>query len=336
MPTVFLQKAVARLHLPVLGLALLLLHGAARADLWAYMDEAGVTHFAASQVDARYQLFYKGNDVARLDLGAHPLRPTPLKGSLSSAKPGAARPPGYTVPKRFSGISQSRGYRAVQPHMRAAAKAHAVDYELLKAVIAAESGFDPQAVSPKGAVGLMQLMPATAGQYGVVADAPGRTDRQGRALPARSVQEKLTDPRTNIFAGARHLAYLLKRFNGNTELAVAAYNAGEGAVQRAGQQIPNYRETRGYVSTVMGLYGAFKPEPASVPAPALARAPATTTAIAPIVSRVPGSRVRVELGGPAAKLAPAAEHQARSRVGGPLVPVLSTVPLTSPRPADET
>ena len=107
-------------------------------------------------------------------------------------------------------------------------------------MIAAESGFDPQAVSPKGAVGLMQLMPPTAEQYGVLADKEGRKDRKGKLLPARSVEEKLTDPQTNINAGARYLAYLIKLFKGEMELAVAAYNAGEGAVQRAGNKIPKF------------------------------------------------------------------------------------------------
>ena len=192
------------------------------------------------------------------------------------------------MPRRFAGLDESRGYKAVREHIQAAARTHAVDYGLIKAVIAAESGFDPAAISPKGAVGLMQLLPTTAAQYGVAADPPGRPGA------GRSVVQKLTDPRTNILAG--------------TELAVAAYNAGEGAVQRAGRQVPNYKETRGYVRTVMGLYAAFKPAPA----------PAGTPPVASIVSRVKG-RVRVELGGaPAPGPAPEA--------ASPLVPVRYTLP----------
>jgi soluble lytic murein transglycosylase-like protein len=102
-------------------------------------------------------------------------------------------------------------------------------------------------VSPKGAVGLMQIMPATAERYGVTAD---------KKTP---VEKKLTDPRTNIKTGTRYLRYLLDLFPGRLELALAAYNAGEGAVQRAGNQIPNYRETQNYVKTVMQLYAMLRP-----------------------------------------------------------------------------
>jgi hypothetical protein len=108
------------------------------------------------------------------------------------------------------------------------------------------------------------------------------------------VEEKLTDPRINIDAGARHLAYLLKRFKGELTLAVAAYNAGEGAVQRAGNRVPDFRETQGYVKTVLGLYGVFKPVPQAV---AAAAAPAGAARLAQAGARTAGARVRVELGG---------------------------------------
>ncbi len=279
---------------PALALPVALLFSSipARAGLWAFVDAQGVTHFAAEQVDARYTLFFKGNDLTRLDLGARPAAP-------------AARAPSQPVPRRFAGLDESRGYKAVQRHIQAAARAHAVDYGLIKAVIAAESGFDPAAISPKGAVGLMQLLPTTAAQYGVAADPPGRPGA------GRSVEQKLTDPRTNILAGTRYLAYLLKLFQGDTELAVAAYNAGEGAVQRAGRQVPNYKETRGYVRTVMGLYAAFKPAPA----------PAGTPPVASIVSRIQG-RVRVELGG-----APAPAPGPAPEAASPLVPVRYSLPV---------
>ena len=118
---------------------------------------------------------------------------------------------------------------------------------------AAESSFNPGAVSHAGAVGLMQLMPATARQYGVQADG-------------------LADPRTNIEAGARHLNYLLQKFEGRPALAIAAYNAGEGAVRRAGNRVPDYRETQGYVQKVMHLYGAFRPQAPGQVSPAIAAA----------------------------------------------------------------
>ena len=108
---------------------------------------------------------------------------------------------------------------------------------LLHAVIQTESAFNPKAISPKGAVGLMQLMPATAKRFGV-------TDR--------------TDATSNVYGGARYLRYLLGLFNNNMKLALAGYNAGENAVKRYGNKIPPYRETKGYVKKVMRLYRAYK------------------------------------------------------------------------------
>lgn len=105
--------------------------------------------------------------------------------------------------------------------------------ELLHAVIRAESAYDPDAVSRKGAVGLMQLMPATAKRYGV-------SDRR--------------NPRQNLLGGATYLRDLLIQFNFDLKLAVAAYNAGENAVIRSGHQIPNYSETRNYVAKVLRFY----------------------------------------------------------------------------------
>ena len=256
-PASVFKRFFGRWRLPVLGLALSFLHVSARADLWTYVDEKGITHFAATQVDERYALFYKGGDIAKLDLvgsaAASPARAQSRVGLKASGKTGE---PKFEVPKRFAKLDSSTGYKSVQKHLQAAAKTHKVDYELLKAVIAAESGFDPQAVSPKGAVGLMQLMPPTAEQYGVLADKEGRKDRKGKLLPARSVEEKLTDPQTNINAGARYLAYLIKLFKGELELAVAAYNAGEGAVSRYNERIPPYAETRDYVPKVIASYRA--------------------------------------------------------------------------------
>jgi soluble lytic murein transglycosylase-like protein len=316
----------ARLRWPALALALALPHLPAQADLWAYVDAQGITHFAATQVDERYTLYYKGADVARLNLAgdAAALAPVAKDERLGLKVSGKSGEPAFVVPKQFANIDRSKGYQAVQKHMRAAAKTHQVDYELLKAVIAAESGFNPEAVSPKGAVGLMQLMPPTAEQYGVVADKEGRKDRKGNPLPVRTVEEKLTDPQTNIHAGARYLAYLIKLFKGELELAVAAYNAGEGAVQRAGNKIPRYKETQGYVKTVMGLYSVFKPEQAVV---ADARAMAAQP-IAKAVSRV-GGRVRVELPSAGKTLeaaAPSSASPVADAAAGVLTPVLFTVP----------
>ena len=117
--------------------------------------------------------------------------------------------------------------------IRSAAKQFDVDPGLVHAVIAAESNFDPRAVSPRGARGLMQLMPSTATRFGV-------TDA--------------FDPVQNIAGGVRYLRYLLDLFEGDLVLALAAYNAGEGVVQSAGG-VPNFRETRDYVDRVLSRYG---------------------------------------------------------------------------------
>lgn len=217
--------------LAALLLALALLP-AARADVWGYVDEKGVAHFAAERLDERYQLFFRGGESFDTTQGIATPRPVAVPTSQS---------------KLLAFFDVSPAYKQVKHHLREASKAHGVDYELLKAVIATESGFDAGAVSPKGAVGLMQVMPATAQRYGVTGDAKTPTAR------------KLADPRVNIRTGARYLRHLLDLFPGQLELALAAYNAGEGAVQRAGNRIPNYRETQNYVKTVLQLYGLLKP-----------------------------------------------------------------------------
>lgn len=216
--------------------AVLLLAGTpARADVWGYVDEQGVAHFSAERLDERYQLFFRGGesfDTSRRAGGA--------SDASGSGMPGAP-------PKLLAFFDVSPSYKAVKHLLREASDANDIDYELLQALIATESGFNPRAVSPKGAVGLMQLMPPTARRYGVRAD---------KTSP---IEKKLTDPQTNIRAGSRYLRDLIDLFPGQLELAIAAYNAGEGAVQRAGNKIPNYAETKNYVKTVMQLYGHLKP-----------------------------------------------------------------------------
>lgn len=215
--------------------ALLLSGTVARADVWGYVDGQGVAHFSAERLDERYQLFFRGGESFDTSRGG---RASP--GAYGGGMPGAP-------PKLLAFFDVSPNYKAVKHLLREASVANDIDYELLQALIATESGFNTHAVSPKGAVGLMQLMPPTAQRYGVRAD---------KNSP---IEKKLTDPKTNIVAGSRYLRYLIDLFPGQLELAVAAYNAGEGAVQRYGNKIPNYPETKNYVKTVMQLYSHLKP-----------------------------------------------------------------------------
>jgi len=144
-------------------------------------------------------------------------------------------------------VSQARGIQGRGPigerrlrytgYVQEAARANNVEPALIHAVIAAESGYDLFARSSKGAVGLMQLMPETARRYRV-------TNR--------------LDPAQNIHGGTRYLRDLLRMFDNDLRLAVAAYNAGEQAVVKYGNRIPPYRETVEYVPRVMAYYRKYR------------------------------------------------------------------------------
>ncbi len=178
---------------------------AAEANIYSFKDENGVTHFTnMPHLDRRYKLVYR----------------IPTTGNL---RPNAWSPGGP------SSIEISR----LIPIINDAARINGVDPRLIHAVIRAESGYNANAVSPKGAIGLMQLIPATAQRYGV---------------------QDIYDPVQNVSGGVRYLRDLLNMFNGNLELAIAGYNAGENAVVRAGNRIPPYPETRAYVPKVMSFY----------------------------------------------------------------------------------
>jgi soluble lytic murein transglycosylase-like protein len=184
-------------------LAVMVLPGVAHADIFAFTDSNGVTHFSNVPSDSRFKLLI-----------------------AASPDPAASVAPG----KKVDWLARSAKYDEA---IAGAAKANTIQAALVRAVIVVESGFNPRAVSKRGAVGLMQLLPATARRYGV---------------------KDIYDPEQNIRAGTRYLSDLLTRFDSNLELALAAYNAGEEAVERYGRHIPPYAETLAYVPSVMRVY----------------------------------------------------------------------------------
>jgi len=202
-----------RLALP----ALLLVPLCAQAELWGYVDGAGVAHVAPTQVDARYHVL------------------------LGNSAGGDTHVPGKTdgAGGLITWLEFAPEVKSLQAILRDAAKTHAVDIELLKAIIAVESGFKADAVSPRGAVGLMQIMPV------------GET-RAAREAEAR----RLLDPRANILTGARLLSQLMRRF-GRVDVALAAWNAGVGTVMKHGGGMPPIDETQAHVHLVLELYWAL-------------------------------------------------------------------------------
>lgn len=138
----------------------------------------------------------------------------------------------YTPSKKPSPSMGSISNNTYDAIIRRAANTHQVDFALVKAVIKAESSFNPNAISRAGAQGLMQIMPANFESFAI---------------------SNPFDPEENITAGTRYLRYLMDRYNQDLRLALAAYNAGPGAVDRYGD-IPPFRETRGYVQRVLSYY----------------------------------------------------------------------------------
>jgi hypothetical protein len=170
-----------------------------RADVYRYVDEQGTIHFTNVPDNRKFKLWIRESRVL-------------LKPGLGNAK-----------------------YDTL---IAAAAERHKVDYALIKAVIQAESNFDHRAISPKGAQGLMQLMPQTAS-----------------SLQVRDSFE----PEANIDGGVRYLRYLINVYGGDLRLALAAYNAGEKAVAKH-RGIPPFSETRTYVHRVLDRYERYRKE----------------------------------------------------------------------------
>jgi soluble lytic murein transglycosylase-like protein len=176
-----------------------------RVKIYKYVDANGVIHLTDEPPDNRYKLVYSGF------VGSSLLNPERLKSNERV--------------KLYADL------------IKEVAMHHGLDPALLHAVIRTESAYNPEAVSSKGAVGLMQLMPATARRFGV---------------------SDSTDPRENLNGGAQYLKLLLELFNDDKELALAAYNAGEGAVKKYNNTIPPYRETQHYVRRVLQLYQYYR------------------------------------------------------------------------------
>ena len=207
----------------VIGLALLGLSAApCSADIYRYIDENGGVHFSDVRIDARYELFMKTRA---------PVAETAPAATPESVQPktlAAAATPGFRPTKI------NAQYAAMVAQV---AREQKVEPALLHAVITVESAYNARAKSPKGATGLMQIMPGTGKRYGV-------TD--------------LLNPMKNITAGAKYLRDLLAMFDNNMRLAIAAYNAGEGAVMRNGNNIPPYAETQAYVPRVLKYYESYR------------------------------------------------------------------------------
>ncbi len=205
-PRVLLRALAAALRLAALALH----PGSALADIFTYTDADGTVHFSNRATgDARFKLYVKGDGRRSTRAGVAPVAPSDR--SL----------------ERFS---------RYDAWIRQAAALYQIPEELVRAVIKCESDYDPRAVSPVGAQGLMQLMPETA---------------------LRMQVRDAFDARENIFGGTRYLRVLANLFNGNLDLTIAGYNAGEGAVMRYGG-VPPYAETQAYVTRVRTFYARYR------------------------------------------------------------------------------
>ncbi len=192
--------------------ALLLMTASVQADIYKYVDSMGRVEYTDHPRHSGYERILKSPPGY-----SHP----------ATAKPYFIAGPGHL-------LNQPANPRSLyEPLIRLAARKYHLDAGLLHAVVLAESAYNPAALSPKGAVGLMQLMPDTAARYGV--DDP-------------------YNPVKNIDGGAHYLSDLISQFPADIRLAVAAYNAGENNVIKYGNKIPPFAETRDYVSRVIQYY----------------------------------------------------------------------------------
>ncbi|CAL1239480.1 transglycosylase SLT domain-containing protein [Candidatus Methylocalor cossyra] len=196
------------------------------ADVYKYVDRDGHVYYTDKPDHSGYSLIIKTPAAF-----STPVKITFRGGNRLDVD--ALGPSRWRSARRFLAERNRRRY---QDLIDAVAQQHGLDPALLHAVIQAESGYDPEAVSPKGAMGLMQLMPATALRYGV---------------------QDPYDPQENLVGGARYLSDLIEMFGSDIRLAVAAYNAGENNVLKYGYQVPPFPETQEYVSRVLAYYNRF-------------------------------------------------------------------------------
>lgn len=188
-------------------------------------------------------------------------RPSPLAAAsflVSTPKIQARRP---STPVR-SAPRLPRSAQAYAAMIREAAARHSLSPALVEAIARVESGFNPRAVSHKGARGLMQVMPSTGRRFGVHSD-------------------RLFDPEHNLSAGVAYLAWLSRRYEGNLDFIIAAYNAGEGAVDDHGG-IPPYRETQSYVRRVRAALRSIEKREFPAPDPASPERPACSARVRPV------------------------------------------------------
>ncbi|WP_457573865.1 lytic transglycosylase domain-containing protein [Desulfolithobacter sp.] len=200
---------------------LALLAAPAMADIYGYVDDNGVWHYTNVPADSRYRFVQREESVARPSVA--------VSGKRSLGQSALDR-----IQPRKRKVTVSGG--ELERYIRRAAFEHQVDPYLIKAIIKAESNFNPYAVSPNGAQGLMQLMPDTARELKV---------------------ENPFDAAQNIWGGTRYFRKLLDAYHGDLALSLAAYNAGPGRVARHGD-VPRIPETRAYVRKVIELYRSYQ------------------------------------------------------------------------------